>query len=277
MSRLIHAAFYKLLRTPSTWVLGGLCVLFAIVSGISYTYSGSSRFVAASLLLSSFSPAYFWPMIFAIAFIATFVYTEFKEGTFRNQVVSGFSRRGIFFSYWLVLMIFSLAMCLAYGIVSFLVGLPRLFVDGSFFSNDLTPQRFFMSYGLGVLLVLAWSTAAFTLIFMIKSPAWPIVIIVMIFVGSAIGSALITSLLADKLSIDDRFRLVALLPEAQFTMAYSGNPSMVSNFYTIINSASVTPTDFTSWNLGACLGEGAVVLVGFYLLGSEYFNKADMK
>lgn len=100
-------------------------------------------------------------VIFASAFCSLFIGTEYSDGTIRNKLMIGHTRRNIYLSNFMVCVIGEVFMCLAFIVGFCAVGIPLL----GFF---LMPIKWILAYmGCGLMLCIAVA-AIFTFVAMLN-------------------------------------------------------------------------------------------------------------
>ena len=146
MKRLLKLYYYRLKKETSFWVIfgliGGAGLLLGIIVGAyygamgenerkwidlaSFTLVGFTTSSSLASLTSAFSTANIVASSMAVGFwglivITLFIGREWKERTFRNQILAGNSRVKIYFSSYIVTISIALANLLVF-IIAFLLG-----------------------------------------------------------------------------------------------------------------------------------------------------------
>lgn len=106
MGRLIKTYLYRLAKDPVYYVIIGLTLLASIITTVIYAelnayalgHGGTSAVVSISNLLLSGASIGQYPLVLATAYVSFFFSAEWKNGTLRNQILSGQSRTKIFYS-----------------------------------------------------------------------------------------------------------------------------------------------------------------------------------
>lgn len=129
MKSLIRMYLYRLVHSVLFWVCLGLAIASVILTVSidaefnvqEVLYSGDKTYSIAGLLvgLENFGN---WPVIVGPAFVSFFFALEWKDGTFRNQLLAGKSRTQVYFSAQIVGLIISFGVLAADLLVTLLLG-----------------------------------------------------------------------------------------------------------------------------------------------------------
>lgn len=285
--KLFRLVFFRLRKEKAPWIELAICVAYAMFMGIIYTFvasytndgSGLSAYTLRKMLLSSFSTSYNIPGVLIVAAVASFFFTEINFGTLRNQIVSGYSRKEIYTAYWLGLECYAVLLVAVYmGTTAITCG----FAMKNGFGND-NVGPFFISLALGLLYEMAITSLAFFLIALMKFPAWPIVIMVLLGVTSMIISMVIYLNTLTNTSSNDTtpFLWLVWMPDVQASVIQSGDYSVITtsflNTQIFEQTHGLTHTDYTYITIPAILIENVIVLVGSFCGGIIYFDHSDLK
>lgn len=131
MIGLIKSDFYKILRTKSFYICGGLAAIFAVLSVVMMDVSIRMQYAMyglEDLYVSPYTGAYSLVFgltnatLFATIVISMFVPSEFKFGTIKNIASRGISRSAIYFSKLVITVFVSAVYSLLCGAVAFVAG-----------------------------------------------------------------------------------------------------------------------------------------------------------
>jgi ABC-type transport system involved in multi-copper enzyme maturation permease subunit len=119
---------YRLVHSVLFWVCIGLAVatplLFVSIYAEMNAKYGTTISIASTLLSSIMGMDFLsWPLILGPAFISFFYALEWKDGTFRNQLLAGKSRTEIYLSSQIIGLLISLAVFVVFFFATLLLGL----------------------------------------------------------------------------------------------------------------------------------------------------------
>jgi len=286
MKKLLKLVFFRLRKEKAPWIELSIAIAFGLIYGAVYAYiaslsSGSDSVVnIRSTILGTFSPSYNIPTALAVAGSVAFFHTEINYGTLRNQITSGYSRKQIFISYWIGVLALSFMIMLGFTAANLLVS--AWFIPVGFTASNVGP--FFMSIGFGVLQTVAIITLAYFLTHLMKSPAWPILIVILLGASSVIADMLAQMIffgVSPNATADDLntfFSILVFLPNSQSAAITSGSYGIFTDGLFFANlTANPTGADYTANYVFAILLENLVVLAGSFFGGFFYFDRHDLK
>ncbi len=131
MIGLIKSDFYKILRTKSFYICGGLAAIFAALSVVMMDVSSRMQYAMyglEDLYASPYTGAYSLVLglanatLFATIVVSMFIPSEFKFGTVKNIASRGISRSGIYLSKLTITVFVSIVYSLLCGAVAFVAG-----------------------------------------------------------------------------------------------------------------------------------------------------------
>ena len=160
MRKLLSANFSRLWKSKIFWLLESACF---ILNAIVYVLVAVNTKNLGQGWLEYNAHAYFYlPILFTAVLIAIFtcfyIGTDYSDGTMRNKLIVGHSRRNIYISYFLTTAAADMLFILAYLLAVFIIGLP---LSGSAVVTcvEMQPWRI-----LNILLFLLEYTALFVLL-----------------------------------------------------------------------------------------------------------------
>lgn len=121
MSRLLVSTFFRMLKKMVFWIL----MICMFVYGVYSSFNAGADVTGSFALDGSFFE--FLPLMGLISAIFTslFIGSEYSDGTIRNKLVVGHSRRGIYLANLIVCSIASVLISLAYMSAVFVIGSTR--------------------------------------------------------------------------------------------------------------------------------------------------------
>lgn len=159
MNKLLAANFVRLKKSKVFWI----CMLFMLFIGIYIPiirYMEMEEYHSLSSLDSGFFFCAVFVGILSAVFCGLFIGTEYSDGTVRNKIVIGHSRKTIYLANLIVCGTAGVLMCLLYFLAYLCVGIPLL----GFFKTEISTILLFT---LGVLAMSLALTALYTLIAML--------------------------------------------------------------------------------------------------------------
>lgn len=155
MNKLLHAGFRRLFRNMTFWITAVSVAAFSLIN--TWNNARSYRVMAETGYVHTLDDYFFNAipyagLLFSI-FISLFLGTEYSDGTIRNKLCVGHTRRDIYLSNFII----SLSGSLCLLALFFLCEIPGFFTIG--------PLKMGMSGLLICLLIAAGFTAAFAAIF----------------------------------------------------------------------------------------------------------------
>lgn len=188
MNKLLSAGFARLKKDKVFWMSVLLMAGLGIYMPIS-SYSFSQTYGQTVVLDSNiFSHIHFAPIVFSV-FCSLFIGTEYSDGTIRNKIILGHTRRAIYLANLIVCTAANLIIFAAYETAYLCVGIPLL----GFFQSDIRMILLFVLCATGICLSIS---AILTLIAMLcHSKAITTVLciigmIILLFTGTYIHSRL---------------------------------------------------------------------------------------
>ena len=122
MNKLLSAEFARLKKNKFFWVSVGLMVVVAWYTVIS-VYLNMKKYDDYYVGLESILFAHVFCMgVLTAAFSGLFIGTEYSEGTIRNKLVIGHTRRDIYLSSLIISITAGLIICLSYIIAALIPG-----------------------------------------------------------------------------------------------------------------------------------------------------------
>jgi len=162
MSRLLYANFARLRRSKSLWIGVAVMLLFSVGLCLSEYRSNQTQYGYETSLDAVFFSPYILVGVLIAVFCSVFVGTEYSDGTIRNKLVVGHSRRSIYLANFVSCAAAGLLMVLGYLVAACALGIPLL---GPLKTNNQTALLLFLD---GILLTVA-SAAIFCLLSMLNS------------------------------------------------------------------------------------------------------------
>lgn len=159
MSKLLAANFARLRKNKVFWI----CMILSLFLGIYIPiirYMEMEKFDFVSSLDSGFFFCAVFIGIFSSVFCSLFIGTEYSDGTIRNKIVIGHSRKTVYLTNFIVCGSAGLFMCLTYFLAYLCVGIPLL----GFFKTKMQTILLFLA---GVFMMSLALTALYTLIAML--------------------------------------------------------------------------------------------------------------
>lgn len=165
MRKLLSANFSRLWKSKIFWVLEAVCFVFGV---FVYTLVAINTRNLGQGWLEYNAHAYFYlPILFIAVVIAIFscffIGTDYSDGTIRNKLIVGHSRKGNYLSYLMVTAAVAMLFVAGYLLAVFAVGLP--FSGSAVITHvELQPWRM-----MNFVLVIMEYTALFVLLSMLDS------------------------------------------------------------------------------------------------------------
>lgn len=189
MFELLSANGIRLKKSKSFWI--GLCVtvgycIFLLIMNYmeKVSYIGNSIVQINWYLLSPFSIISFFCPIFCSIFIGT----EYSDGTMRNRLIVGHTRKNIYLANFITVCFANIIITLASSIVIILLGTGLL---GWHITN---PSLFLLSYFSGVMMLIAFAGFFTLLAMIIHNKTTATVACIIIFLLSYIAAGVIRRL-----------------------------------------------------------------------------------
>lgn len=189
MFELLSANGIRLKKSKSFWI--GLCVTvgyctFLLIMNYmeKVSYIGNSIIQINWYLLSPFSIISFFCPIFCSIFIGT----EYSDGTMRNRLIVGHTRKNIYLANFITVCFANIIITLASSIVIILLGTGLL---GWHMTN---PSLFLLSYFSGVMMLIAFAGFFTLLAMIIHNKTTATVACIIIFLLSYIAAGVIRRL-----------------------------------------------------------------------------------
>ncbi|WP_310603679.1 ABC transporter permease subunit [Anaerosporobacter sp.] len=161
MSKLLSANFTRLRKNRLFWSV----LIFMFVAGIIIVnvVSVKIRKSGAVVSLDNIFFQYVLPIgIIMAVFSGIFLGTEYSDGTIRNKLIIGHSRRSIYISNLLTNMIVSILLCISYMVAVVIIGIPLI----GFFTLDI---KNILQICIGTFILAMAFTSIFTMVSMICS------------------------------------------------------------------------------------------------------------
>lgn len=175
MKSLLKMYLYRLIHSTLFWVCIGLAVVTPIIwvfveaeLNVQLALKGYDPSFSIAALIVSMESFMNWPLVMGPAFVSFFYALEWKDGTFRNQILAGKSRTQIYLSSQLM----GFFICFSIFLVNFLITLLLgLAVQMPFFILNATTTlgsaigtylvSFFMLFFLGIFVTVVSTSFAF--------------------------------------------------------------------------------------------------------------------
>lgn len=122
MNKLLSAGFVRLKKDKVFWAIMGFMVIMALVIVINAATSSKEYQREVGLEELMFKHVLFMG-IFMAAFSGLFLGTEYSEGTIRNKLVIGHTRKDIYLSSLIISITAGIAICLSFIVTTLLSGL----------------------------------------------------------------------------------------------------------------------------------------------------------
>ena len=161
MNKLLSAEFARLKKDKFFWVCVGFMVVVAWYI-IIYVYLGMKEYGYSEGLEGFLFRHIFFMGILTAAFSGLFIGTEYSEGTIRNKLVIGHTRRDIYLSSLIISITAGLIICLSYILAAMIPGMILLG-----FSEGIIVEMVLQAFLLIMLMTAAFS-AIFTMFSMLN-------------------------------------------------------------------------------------------------------------
>lgn len=133
MNKLLFANINRLKKEKSFWITTGIMFLLGIY--ICYTeFQNSTRYKDNITLDSFFFGTIAMIGVIIGAFSSMYIGTEYSDGTIRNKIVIGHTRKNIYFSNFIICSVVGVISYLFYAVVVCLIGIPMF----GFFQNSIS-------------------------------------------------------------------------------------------------------------------------------------------
>lgn len=143
MSKLLHANFMRLRKSKAFWVGMIFMLVAGIVAPVSRYFTIQYYELEEGVLDSLEDHFFVYALLVSIVLsvvCSLFISTEYSDGTLRNKVVVGHTRKNIYLSNLITSTVIGLAMCIPFLAASLCVGI-QLF---GFFETDIETILFFV-------------------------------------------------------------------------------------------------------------------------------------
>lgn len=265
MTKLLRHEFYKLLRSTGVWITSCICIIIAIGMGIILRFViGQTGFLYTSLdvtfafVASMFSQIW---MLFIVIIIVSIVSADYQKGIIRNMVLSGHSRSKVYFSKYIVCMIYAFVLLLICVAASLFIGSTQIEIS-------VEPMNFVYSLLMFFFQAIAYSTTAFFIGYAVHSTGASI--------GIVIGLYMLFNILSGISAIP------VLNETAQKTITF------ISELYTgnLVSTASVGILGVNIMDMSGKLSDAkliqyiltaAVTIVLLLTIGVMRFKKVNLK
>lgn len=188
MNKLLSAGFARLKKDKVFWISVLLMAGLGIYMPIS-SYSFSQNYGQPVVLDSNiFSHIILAPIVFSV-FCSLFIGTEYSDGTIRNKIVVGHTRRAVYLANLIVCTAANLIIFAAYEAAYLCVGIPLL----GFFQSDLRTILLFTLCAAGICLAVSSILTLIAMLCHSKSITTVLCIIgmvILLFAGTYISSRL---------------------------------------------------------------------------------------
>lgn len=296
MKKIARLFVYRKVRGVASYIELGVVASIGLIFGIILSIVAKhSEIVTVKDVLSVLngsdvvSNAIFFPMIGYIIgiFANVFIGIDFRNGTFRNMIISGYTRKEIYLSYYFISLIWSQIVSICY-LAFYFIGAS--FGIGNYVDTGLDVGNFLSSIGLFSLVQLAVFTFIFFVIFKFKSGGFtipfilivyfvmfmiPTILSVVLTVQASSSPENITSETVEAFAIPNLFTYtgqISLIGQGNFSILGStaGLPKEIA--------ALIKPTrDWTVPIVSSIMGTNLLVIFGFFWWGISSFNKLDIK
>jgi ABC-2 type transport system permease protein len=244
MSQLLRMYLYRLRHSKMFYVFLALAFLTALATTAieaeanaqEAIYDSGPSFSIGSLLMGA-TDFGSWPTILGPALISFFFALEWKDGTFRNQILAGKSRTEMFLSGQIVGLIISLSVFLADFLPSLLFG---LLFRMPFFLTGVDTGSFWTALGMIFFLGLFLSSLATSLAFLVRN-SWGAF-------GCFIGFLILASTV---------YLFTVILEAANFDVYYECHEFLYS--YQVSKFQSLSFDSLTIWRHGA---QSPIIVMG---------------
>lgn len=188
MNKLLFAGFARLKKDKVFWISVLLMIGLGIYLPIS-SYSLGQNYDQPVVLDSNlFGHILFTPIVFSV-FCSLFIGTEYSDGTIRNKIVVGHTRRTIYLANLIVCTAANLIIFTAYEIAYLCIGIPLL----GFFQSDIRTILLFALCAAGICLAVSAILTLITMLCHSKAITTVLCIIgmiILLFTGAYIQSRL---------------------------------------------------------------------------------------
>ena len=235
------------------------------------------------------SGAVFFPVVgFVVGIFANvFIGTDFRNGTFRNMITSGYTRKEIYASYYVISLIWSQIVSVVYLAFYFIgtcIGI------GKFVDSPIDVGNLLSAIGLFSAMQLAAFTFIFFVIFKFKAGGFTIPFIMIVYFAMFLVPTILSVVMTVKAGSSPK-SITSELVEAfaiPNLFTYSGQLHLIgSGDLSVLGSTSglpkdiavsIKPTrDWTAIIVSCILGTNLLVTLGCFSWGITSFNKLDIK
>lgn len=126
MSRLLSANFSRMFKSKIFWVLESICAALGVIFYSLLIIN--TRNIGESWLLKNANYYFFFFIVYIGTIIAVFssmfLGTDYAEGTLRNKLCIGHSRRNIYLANQIVVFAAGILFCIPHIVSAFVIGLP---------------------------------------------------------------------------------------------------------------------------------------------------------
>lgn len=279
MRKLLSADFSRLRKSKVFWGLE--LAVFACGVFFYFLVWYHVQNLGTEWLLKNADIYFFWLMLYGMGilpavFSSYYVGVEYSDGTMRNKLYVGHSRRDIYFSKWIVIAVVSVTFLLTYFLSAVIVGIPTSGVEVVTTIQDIG-RRICMS----LVIVLAY-TSLFTLTSMLDSnKARSVAVNIFLSLGILLAGILLYMQLAQP---EYTSRMIMQADGSYIRENGVLNPNYVSGTSrTLLSivSAFLPSAQALYVAEGSVLAYGAVAMLVLTLvctvLGSCLFQKKDIK